>query len=220
MRSLARFSRISQAPPSGRLAHQRSAYSLSKRRARLVQHVNARSSSFACGAVVPEVGSKVGTTRSSSSGDTATLTFQDAISKLQEYWASVGCALWLPHNTEVGAGTMNPATFLRVLGPEPWNVAYAEPSIRPDDSRYGDNPNRVQRHTQFQVILKPDPVRSDGFARFSLSWLNPAGRSFHCRPLTIACSVHFTHRETRKSSILNPWKPSELTPRYVEALWQ
>ena len=88
---------------------------------------------------------------------TTTLTFQDAISKLQEYWASVGCALWLPHNTEVGAGTMNPATFLRVLGPEPWNVAYAEPSIRPDDSRYGDNPNRVQRHTQFQVILKPDP---------------------------------------------------------------
>ncbi|PRW56476.1 Glycine-tRNA ligase chloroplastic mitochondrial [Chlorella sorokiniana] len=84
-------------------------------------------------------------------------TFQEAISRLQEYWAGVGCALWLPHNTEVGAGTMNPATFLRVLGPEPWNVAYAEPSIRPDDSRYGDNPNRVQRHTQFQVILKPDP---------------------------------------------------------------
>ena len=83
--------------------------------------------------------------------------FQEAIARLQEYWASVGCAIWLPHNTEVGAGTMNPATFLRVLGPEPWNVAYAEPSIRPDDSRYGDNPNRVQRHTQFQVILKPDP---------------------------------------------------------------
>lgn len=84
-------------------------------------------------------------------------TFQEAISRLQQYWASVGCAMWLPHNTEVGAGTMNPATFLRVLGPEPWNVAYPEPSIRPDDSRYGHNPNRVQRHTQFQVILKPDP---------------------------------------------------------------
>jgi glycyl-tRNA synthetase len=94
---------------------------------------------------------------STSADSSGFLTFQDAISKLQEYWASVGCALWLPHNTEVGAGTMNPATFLRVLGPEPWNVAYAEPSIRPDDSRYGDNPNRVQRHTQFQVILKPDP---------------------------------------------------------------
>jgi hypothetical protein len=78
-------------------------------------------------------------------------TFQQAIQRLQDFWASVGCAVYLPHNTEVGAGTMNPATFLRVLGPEPWSVAYAEPSIRPDDSRYGDNPNRVQRHTQFQA---------------------------------------------------------------------
>ena len=84
-------------------------------------------------------------------------TFQDAILRLQNYWSSQGCAIWLPHNTEVGAGTMNPATFLRALGPEPWSVCYPEPSIRPDDSRYGDNPNRVQRHTQFQVILKPDP---------------------------------------------------------------
>ncbi|KAH7286378.1 hypothetical protein KP509_32G004800 [Ceratopteris richardii] len=87
-------------------------------------------------------------------------TFQSAIQRLQEYWASVGCAIMQPSNTEVGAGTMNPATFLRVLGPEPWNVAYVEPSIRPDDSRYGDNPNRLQRHTQFQVILKPDPGNS------------------------------------------------------------
>ncbi len=78
-------------------------------------------------------------------------TFQDAVAKLEEYWSKQGCIVWLPHNTEVGAGTMNPATFLRVLGPEPWNVAYVEPSIRPDDSRYGDNPNRLQRHTQFQV---------------------------------------------------------------------
>lgn len=78
-------------------------------------------------------------------------TFQEAIAKLQNYWAAQGCAIWLPHNTEVGAGTMNPATFLRVMGPEPWNVCYAEPSVRPDDSRYGDNPNRLQRHTQFQV---------------------------------------------------------------------
>eukprot|EP00879_Flechtneria_rotunda_P020818 GHRR01021915.1.p1 GENE.GHRR01021915.1~~GHRR01021915.1.p1 ORF type:complete len:394 (+),score=157.66 GHRR01021915.1:133-1314(+) len=93
----------------------------------------------------------------SSGSNSAAPTFQEAIKRLQNYWASVGCLVWLPHNTEVGAGTMNPATFLRVLGPEPWNVCYAEPSIRPDDSRYGDNPNRVQRHTQFQVILKPDP---------------------------------------------------------------
>jgi glycyl-tRNA synthetase len=65
--------------------------------------------------------------------------------------------LWQPYYTQVGAGTMNPATFLRVLGPEPWNVAYVEPSVRPDDGRYGENPNRFQLHYQFQVILKPDP---------------------------------------------------------------
>lgn len=88
---------------------------------------------------------------------TNVLTFQDAILRLQEYWASRGCVLWHPYNTEVGAGTMNPATFLRVLGPEPWSVAYEEPSIRPDDSRYGENPNRLQCHTQFQVIVKPAP---------------------------------------------------------------
>ena len=68
-----------------------------------------------------------------------------------------GCTLWQPYNAQVGAGTMNPATFLRVLGPEPWNVAYVEPSVRPDDGRYGENPNRLQQHYQFQVILKPDP---------------------------------------------------------------
>ncbi|XP_042422594.1 glycine--tRNA ligase, chloroplastic/mitochondrial 2-like isoform X1 [Zingiber officinale] len=88
------------------------------------------------------------------------VTFQQAIQRLQDYWASVGCAIMQCSNTEVGAGTMNPSTFLRVLGPEPWNVAYVEPSVRPDDSRYGDNPNRLQRHTQFQVILKPDPGNS------------------------------------------------------------
>ena len=85
------------------------------------------------------------------------LTFQDAILRLHDYWASQGCLIWQPYNTEVGAGTMNPATFLRVLGPEPWNVGYVEPSVRPDDSRYGENPNRMQMHTQYQVILKPDP---------------------------------------------------------------
>jgi glycyl-tRNA synthetase len=99
-----------------------------------------------------------GATSPPSAADPSAPTFQQAISALQDYWSkAAGCAVWLPHNTEVGAGTMNPATFLRVLGPEPWHVAYPEPSIRPDDSRYGENPNRVQRHTQFQVILKPDP---------------------------------------------------------------
>jgi glycyl-tRNA synthetase len=85
------------------------------------------------------------------------LTMQAALLGLSEFWAARGCAVVQPYNTEVGAGTMNPATFLRVLGPEPWNVGYVEPSVRPDDSRYGDNPNRLQTHTQYQVILKPEP---------------------------------------------------------------
>ncbi len=84
------------------------------------------------------------------------LDFQSIIFKLQEYWHQQGCLIWQPYHTEVGAGTMNPATFLRSLGPEPWDVAYVEPSIRPDDGRFGKNPNRFYQHTQFQVILKPD----------------------------------------------------------------
>lgn len=85
------------------------------------------------------------------------LTFQSAILKLQQFWADQGCIIWQPYHTEVGAGTMNPATFLRVLGPEPWWVAYVEPTIRPSDGRYGENPSRWQHYYQFQVILKPDP---------------------------------------------------------------
>ncbi len=85
------------------------------------------------------------------------LNFQQVILTLQQFWAERGCVLWQPYYTQVGAGTMNPATFLRVLGPEPWKVAYVEPSVRPDDGRYGENPNRFQQHYQFQVILKPDP---------------------------------------------------------------
>ena len=85
------------------------------------------------------------------------LTMQDALLALTDYWTERGCMIVQSFNTEVGAGTLNPATVLRVLGPEPWRVAYVEPSVRPDDARYGENPNRLQTHTQFQVILKPDP---------------------------------------------------------------
>lgn len=88
---------------------------------------------------------------------THAMNFQSIIMTLQDFWAKQGCLIWQPYYTQVGAGTMNPATTLRVLGPEPWNVAYVEPSIRPDDGRYGENPNRMQMHYQFQVILKPDP---------------------------------------------------------------
>ncbi len=89
--------------------------------------------------------------------DYAGLTMQDALLALTRYWTDRGAMVVQPFNTEVGAGTLNPATVLRVLGPEPWRVAYVEPSVRPDDARYGENPNRLQTHTQFQVILKPDP---------------------------------------------------------------
>ncbi len=85
------------------------------------------------------------------------MNFQSIIMTLQNFWAGKGCLIWQPYYTQVGAGTYNPATYLRVLGPEPWNVGYVEPSVRPDDGRYGENPNRLQMHYQFQVILKPDP---------------------------------------------------------------
>jgi glycyl-tRNA synthetase alpha chain len=85
------------------------------------------------------------------------MTFQEIIEKLQKFWADYGCLVGQPYGLEVGAGTSNPHTFVRVLGPEPWNVAYVEPSRRPTDGRYAENPNRLQHYFQFQVILKPDP---------------------------------------------------------------
>jgi glycyl-tRNA synthetase alpha chain len=85
------------------------------------------------------------------------MTLQDLISKLSDYWSSQGCLLQQPLDIEVGAGTLHPETFLRVLGREPWNVAYVQPSRRPADGRFGENPNRLFKHHQFQVILKPAP---------------------------------------------------------------
>jgi glycyl-tRNA synthetase alpha chain len=85
------------------------------------------------------------------------LSFQDMCLRLSEFWARQGCVLALPYDLEVGAGTMTPETFLRVLGPDPWRVAYLQPSRRPADGRYGENPNRLLKHTQMQVILKPPP---------------------------------------------------------------
>jgi glycyl-tRNA synthetase alpha chain len=87
------------------------------------------------------------------------LTFQELLFNLQTFWAARGCVLQQPYDVEVGAGTMSPETFLRVLGPQPFQVAYAQPSRRPADGRYGENPNRLFKHTQFQVILKPPPER-------------------------------------------------------------
>ncbi len=86
------------------------------------------------------------------------LTFQELLFRLQTFWAERGCILQQPYDVEVGAGTMSPETFLRVLDPRPFSVAYAQPSRRPADGRYGENPNRLFKHTQFQVVLKPPPV--------------------------------------------------------------
>jgi len=85
------------------------------------------------------------------------VTFQELILALQEYWADQGCVILQPYDVEMGAGTFHTATFLRALGPEPWNAAYVQPSRRPKDGRYGENPNRLQHYYQFQVVLKPSP---------------------------------------------------------------
>jgi len=90
--------------------------------------------------------------------DNNMLTFQDVILRLQEFWNRHGCVLLQPYDIEVGAGTFHTATFLRAIGPEPWNAAYVQPSRRPKDGRYGENPNRLQHYYQYQVVLKPSPA--------------------------------------------------------------
>ena len=100
------------------------------------------------------------------------MNFQQMILELQTFWGNQGCLIWQPYDLEVGAGTMNPATFLRSLGPEPWNVAYVEPSRRPTDGRYGENPNRLQHYYQFQVVMKPSP---DNIQELYLSSLEAIG---------------------------------------------
>ncbi|MGI5901685.1 MAG: glycine--tRNA ligase subunit alpha [Desulfitobacteriia bacterium] len=102
--------------------------------------------------------------------------FQDLIFNLNRFWGEQGCIIAQPYDIEKGAGTMNPATFLRALGPEPWNVAYVEPSRRPTDGRYGENPNRLQHYFQYQVILKPSPDNVQDLYLESLQHLgiNPA----------------------------------------------
>jgi glycyl-tRNA synthetase alpha chain len=93
-----------------------------------------------------------------STSSKAPLSFQEMIFRLSQFWAGQGCVVALPYDLEVGAGTMCPETFFRVLGPQPWRVAYVQPSRRPADGRYGENPNRLLKHTQMQVILKPPPA--------------------------------------------------------------
>ncbi len=97
--------------------------------------------------------------------------FQEIIAKLNEYWSSKGCVIIQGYDLEVGAGTFNPSTFLRVLGPEPWKAAYVEPSRRPTDGRYGENPNRLQHYYQYQVIMKPSPLNVQDLYLDSLRFL-------------------------------------------------
>ncbi len=98
-------------------------------------------------------------------------TFQELILRLQQYWAEQGCVLLQPYDMEVGAGTFHPATFLRSIGPEPWSAAYVQPSRRPTDGRYGDNPNRLQHYYQFQVVIKPSPLNIQELYLGSLNML-------------------------------------------------
>ena len=103
---------------------------------------------------------------------TAVSTFQDIIQTLQNYWSQQGCVVLQPLDMEVGAGTFHPATFLHAIGPEPWRAAYVQPSRRPTDGRYGENPNRLQHYFQFQVLLKPSP---DNFQELYLGSLQKLG---------------------------------------------
>ena len=99
--------------------------------------------------------------------------FQEVILRLQSYWAAQGCAVLQPYDMEVGAGTFHPATTLRVLGSRPWAAAYVQPSRRPTDGRYGENPNRLQHYYQYQVIIKPSPAQPAGLVS------GVAGRDWH-----------------------------------------
>jgi glycyl-tRNA synthetase alpha chain len=104
------------------------------------------------------------------------MNFQDIIFELDKYWAEKGCVIQQPYDMEVGAGTFHPATLLRALGPEPWKAAYPQPSRRPTDGRYGDNPNRLQHYYQYQVVIKPSPLDVqelylDSLKRFGLNLL-------------------------------------------------
>jgi glycyl-tRNA synthetase alpha chain len=101
---------------------------------------------------------RVGISRIYSGETEIVMTFQELVIALERFWAEKGCLIQQPYDLEVGAGTFNPATLLRVLGPEPWSVAYVEPSRRPTDGRYGENPNRLGHYYQYQVIIKPSPI--------------------------------------------------------------
>ena len=116
-------------------------------------------------------------------------TFQDLILTLQSFWAEQGCVVLQPYDMEMGAGTFHTATFLRALGPETWNAAYVQPSRRPTDGRYGNNPNRLQHYYQFQVVLKPNP---DNIQDLYLESLRHIGIYFNIFQLWLDAGVTYT----------------------------
>ncbi|HKK06579.1 MAG TPA: glycine--tRNA ligase subunit alpha [Gammaproteobacteria bacterium] len=119
----------------------------------------------------PRAKSTAGARSGSTADASPAATFQGLILALQQYWAERGCVVLQPYDMEVGAGTFHPATFLRSIGPEPWNAAYVQPSRRPTDGRYGENPNRLQHYYQFQVVLKPSPLEIQNLYIGSLEML-------------------------------------------------
>ena len=133
--------------------------------------------------------------------------FQDLILRLQRYWADQGCVILQPYDIEVGAGTFHPATTLRALGPEPWNAAYVQPSRRPTDGRYGENPNRLQHYYQFQVILKPSPPD------FQDLYL----RSLYALGIDPACTTSASSRTTGRA---RPWAPGAWAGRSGATAWR
>lgn len=125
------------------------------------------------------------------------MTFQGLILALQQYWAEQGCVVVQPLDMEVGAGTFHPSTFLRAIGPENWNSAYVQPSRRPTDGRYGENPNRLQHYYQFQVVLKPSP---------------DAIQELYLGSLRMLVLIHW-------STISALWKTTGSRPPWVPGVW-
>ena len=134
-------------------------------------------------------------------------TYQELIARLQGFWMEQGCVILQPYHTEVGAGTFNPATFLRALGPRPWRTAYVEPSIRPTDGRYGENPFRLQHYFQYQVLLKPSPedVVDVYFASLEAIGIDPDQHDL---------------RSSRTTGRARPWAPGAPAGRCGSTAWR
>ena len=132
--------------------------------------------------------------------------FQQMVLTLQKFWSEQDCILAQPYDMEKGAGTMNPLTFLRVLGPEPWRVAYVEPSRRPADGRYGDNPNRLFQHHQYQVIIKPSPANIQDLYLQSLAALGFKAEEHDIRTVWKSPSLPISSRSAVWISNRLPWK--------------